>query len=132
VEITKNAAAKLRQIRREAYQVQINTVVQACKAAAEGNLAKLQALAKAGIDLGDWDYDKRTPLHLAAENGRLEVVKFIVELGIGLNEKDRWGSTPLNEAIDHPAIYDYLKKKGAVLGKQMILKITSVTEVTND
>jgi len=41
-----------------------------CAAAATGNLAKLEQLAKEDIDLNCGDYDSRTALHLAAAEGK--------------------------------------------------------------
>jgi hypothetical protein len=40
-----------------------------CEAAAEGNYSKLAKLLKLGISPNVADYDKRTPLHLAASEG---------------------------------------------------------------
>ena len=48
------------------------------------------------IDVNVGDYDKRTPLHLAASEGHFDVVKILVENGAILKE-DRWGNTPLKE-----------------------------------
>lgn len=59
------------------------------------------------IDLNRGDYDKRTPMHLAAINGYLEIVEYLVENGCDVNPKDRWGSTPLNDATDDEVI-EYL------------------------
>jgi glutaminase len=44
------------------------------------------------------DYDGRTPLHLAASEGHMEVVKLLLEKGAPVNAKDRWGGTPLEDA----------------------------------
>lgn len=38
ITITKNVAAKLRKIRKEAYQTEIDTIIAACDAASSGNL----------------------------------------------------------------------------------------------
>jgi len=46
-------------------------------------------------------------MHLAAINGYLEIVEYLVENGYDVNPKDRWGSTPLNDATDDEVI-EYL------------------------
>ena len=40
----------------------------------------------------------RTALHLAAAEGSLEAVEYLVSHGHPLNVRDRWGATPLDEA----------------------------------
>ena len=64
--------------------------------------------------------DKRTAIHLAASEGKLEVVKFLVdEASIDPSPEDRWGGTPLDDAKrqNHTAVMDYLKSKGGKPGK---------------
>jgi ankyrin repeat protein len=39
-------------------------------------------------------------LHLATYNGHFEIVKLLVEKGVDINLKDRYGSTSLNDADD--------------------------------
>ncbi len=34
-----------------------------------------------GIDVNTGDYDRRTPLHLAAANGKAEMIQLLLELG---------------------------------------------------
>jgi len=51
-----------------------------------------------GVSLEEGDYDKRTPLHLASSSGHLEIVKFLIKCGVSKSPRDRWGSTPLNDA----------------------------------
>eukprot|EP00966_Prymnesium_polylepis_P207020 4795638-Prymnesium_polylepis.3 len=73
-----------------------------------------------GFDLGIGDYDKRTAIHLAASEGRLEVVKFLIEeAGANHSPADRWGGTPLDDATRHAhtQVIDYLKSKGAKASK---------------
>ena len=42
-------------------------------------------------DMNGADYEGRTPLHVAASEGRLEAVKFLVEkCGVNINVKDKW------------------------------------------
>ena len=51
------------------------------------------------VDLNTADYDARTALHLAASNGHLEIVNFLIKNGINLNSEDKFGGTPLDDAI---------------------------------
>ena len=68
------------------------------------------------IDSGD--YDKRTALHLAAGEGRLEIVRLLCEAGADVNVKDRWGGRPLDDAKRnrHDDVAGYLKSLGAEAG----------------
>jgi ankyrin repeat protein len=52
-----------------------------------------------GFDPKGSDYDGRTPLHLACEEGHLEVVKYLVSVGADINCQDRWGTTPMRGAL---------------------------------
>eukprot|EP01063_Lacrimia_lanifica_P027493 TRINITY_DN386_c0_g1_i2.p2 TRINITY_DN386_c0_g1~~TRINITY_DN386_c0_g1_i2.p2 ORF type:complete len:836 (+),score=420.59 TRINITY_DN386_c0_g1_i2:82-2589(+) len=89
-----------------------------CDAAAAGNAAELKVLCEQ-VNPDTSDYDKRSALHLAAEEGHLEAVKVLVEAGAHTNCADRWGTTPLSGAVQngHSEVADYLKAKGALLGK---------------
>ncbi|KAL1520012.1 hypothetical protein AB1Y20_023492 [Prymnesium parvum] len=88
-----------------------------CDAASEGNLNLLRQLVTSQnfvVDAGD--YDSRTALHIAASEGRLDVVQLLVEeLGADHSCADRWGGTPLDDAIrqDRTEIAHYLKSVGA-------------------
>jgi glutaminase len=44
------------------------------------------------------DYDDRTALHLAAAEGQLEVVRYLLAAGADPRPVDRWGGTPLSDA----------------------------------
>ena len=86
-------------------------------AAAAGDLEALRRTPKERID--DGDYDQRTALHLAASNGRLTVVACLVdELGANVSPVDRWGGTPLDDAVrhSHSSVRDFLEGKGALRG----------------
>jgi len=65
--------------------------------ASNGEVDKLQAVADKSL-MGTSDYDGRTPLHLACAEGQEAVVRFLLEAGVKVDAKDRWGRTPLDEA----------------------------------
>ncbi|XP_072254797.1 glutaminase liver isoform, mitochondrial [Pyxicephalus adspersus] len=86
--------------RKERSEVQHKTVVNLLFAAYSGDVSALRRFALSAMDMEQKDYDSRTALHVAAAEGHLEVVKFLIE-GCRVNPfvEDRWGNTPLQEAI---------------------------------
>ena len=80
--------------------VQAGEITTACSLAAEGNVAGLQQMAFGGFSMDSVDYDGRSPLHLAASEGKEEVVVFLLEVcGCRPDPRDRWGNTPLDDAL---------------------------------
>jgi glutaminase len=71
----------------------VSDVLRLCWAASTGDLDQVRALVGAGADPDLGDYDGRTPLHLAAAEGRDEVVAYLLELGVRTDLVDRWGGT---------------------------------------
>eukprot|EP00877_Chromochloris_zofingiensis_P012895 jgi/Chrzof1/785/Cz01g28220.t1 len=66
---------------------------------------------------GCMDYDKRTPLHVAAAEGAFTVVEWLLEVGADPNPLDRHDRTPLEEAVrnDHLEVVKLLTNaKGEV------------------
>lgn len=52
------------------------------------------------VDLDIGDYDGRTALHLACSENHINIVEFLLNNGVkNLNPTDRWGNTPLDDAI---------------------------------
>lgn len=52
-----------------------------------------------GSNLCLGDYDGRTPLHVAACEGHLKVVQYLLSHGASVYVKDRYGDTPLSNAV---------------------------------
>ena len=85
-------------------------------AAAEGDAEEVALLLSLNYSvINQGDYDKRTALHLAAGEGRLDVVKLLVKAGADVNAEDRWGGRPLDDAKRnrHDDVCEYLVKMGA-------------------
>jgi ankyrin repeat protein len=69
-----------------------------CAAAWRGNLVELAKLVESGADVNVADYDGRTALHLAAAEGHVEMVKWLLLRGARAVVVDRWGRTPADDA----------------------------------
>lgn len=80
-------------------------------AAARGDLVALRQAAARGVDLAAPNYDGRTPLHLAASEGRADVVAFLLAQGVAVDVQDRWGGTPYDDAArnGHAALAELLR-----------------------
>ncbi|GJQ09296.1 hypothetical protein GpartN1_g1087.t1 [Galdieria partita] len=63
-----------------------------------GDVERVALLLEAGAPVNYSDYDRRTPLHVAASEGHTEVVGLLLRYGAKTNLVDRWGSTPLDDA----------------------------------
>ena len=65
-----------------------------------------------GHNMGVSDFDGRTALHLAAAEGHLNCVKFLLQsCDVQHDATDRWGFTPLSEAekFGHQEVVDFLQ-----------------------
>jgi ankyrin repeat protein len=64
------------------------------------------------------DYDRRSPLHVAASEGHLAICEFLVANGAVINRSDRWGGSPLDDAHRHrhAHVTKFLLAHGAVSG----------------
>jgi glutaminase len=87
-----------RRIRQES---ETNFIYQAIYAASIGDINELKRLLAHGHDLERADYDGRTPLHLAAAEGQTDTVQYLLKQQVLRDPKDRWGCTPLDDAIRH-------------------------------
>ena len=70
-----------------------------------------------GFVLTQADYDGRTALHVAACEGHLEVVKYLLEHGASVHLRDRFGHSPLDDAVrfGHEEVVEILVNTGAHL-----------------
>ncbi|CAE7573135.1 SKOR, partial [Symbiodinium sp. CCMP2456] len=90
-----------------------------CDAASAGNILKLQQLIENSVDVNISDYDARTALHLAATEGQLLAVSFLISSARAFTSpQDRWRSTPLQDAVraGHIDCVRLLAFAGASLG----------------
>ncbi|KAJ8343973.1 hypothetical protein SKAU_G00313020 [Synaphobranchus kaupii] len=92
----------------EGYQI-MNVLLAAYK----GDVQSLRRYFLSGADLNAVDYDARSALHVAASEGHVEVIKFLIEnAGANPLANDRWGNTALQEAVrsNHVQTVQLLKK----------------------
>jgi ankyrin repeat protein len=61
--------------------------------ASRGDIPGLRMLLDEGLPVDSADYDGRTALHLAASEGKGEVVQFLLERRANVNPVDRWRKT---------------------------------------
>ncbi|XP_078612725.1 glutaminase kidney isoform, mitochondrial-like [Branchiostoma floridae x Branchiostoma japonicum] len=69
-------------------------------AAYNGDVTALRRCVMLGMDMEVTDYDGRTALHIAAAEGHVQVVRFLLEkCGVRHDLQDRWGQVPLDDAV---------------------------------
>jgi ankyrin repeat protein len=96
-----------------------------CTAAATDDLPQLKRLLQHRCKVNVTDHDSRTPLHLAASNGRVATVHFLLEQeGILVNAADQFGNTPFDDAEREkakygPTVRSLLLAHGGVPGKHV-------------
>ncbi|XP_066480291.1 60 kDa lysophospholipase-like [Tiliqua scincoides] len=97
----------------------------ACAAAKASDLDALKVLQNMGGNLSSGDYDGRSPLHVASCEGNLEIVEHLLMSGATVYAKDRFGATPLLNAIKfrHKDVICLLRKTGAHLSSQELMNI---------
>lgn len=97
--------------RKELYAI-IPTII--CTASAQGNMDVIMDIVERKFDVNVCDYDKRTGLHMAALNGKFEIVKFLIHSGALSNLKDQSGHSAFDLAKqgNHQEICDFLESLG--------------------
>ncbi|KAG9465032.1 hypothetical protein GDO78_019039 [Eleutherodactylus coqui] len=88
---------------------QVKSVINLLFAAYTGDVSALRRFALSAMDMEQRDYDSRTALHVAAAEGHVEVVRFLLEAcKVNPFPKDRWNNTPIDEAM-HFGHHDVVK-----------------------
>ncbi|XP_071955671.1 myotrophin homolog [Antedon mediterranea] len=80
-----------------------------------GDIENLESsVSVAGFDINAF-IGQRPPLHIAADYGQLDVIKFLVGKGADINKKDKLGMTAVLAAIyeNHYECVKYLLDNGA-------------------
>jgi ankyrin repeat protein len=76
-----------------------------------GDLDKLRIYYECGANLNIEDHNKRTISHIAAAEGHIDIIKFLVEeTNVNILSNDKWGNTPYSEA-KNKEIRDIIKNK---------------------
>ncbi|KAJ5356295.1 hypothetical protein N7517_010904 [Penicillium concentricum] len=86
-------------------------------AASHGHVTVVNILLEYGVrpDIHIGNYERRTALHFAAEQGHLDVVRALADAGCSIDAQDKNGETPLAFAAqkDHLDIVEFLLSRGA-------------------
>ena len=109
-----------------------------CELCRAGSLETLKLMISCGAAINAADYDRRTCLHLAASEGNMRIVEYLIDSGADVNSTDRfvtptptptptpipsltprptltrWGSTPMIDAVreGHRTVADLLRRRG--------------------
>ncbi|XP_076284014.1 glutaminase isoform X6 [Lasioglossum baleicum] len=97
--------------RRHKYETKGLSIVNLLFSAASGDVTALRRHRLSGMDMTLSDYDGRTALHLAASEGHIDCVEFLIEqCAVPDSPKDRWGKRPIDEAetFGHMQVVEYL------------------------
>ena len=95
-----NATAKIKGGRNVLHVVAFNGFIDICKLLTVNGIEEIN-----GVDDEGW-----TPLHLAAQEGHLDIVKHLVEKGANFRASSKTGRTPLHmcSSCGHVGILEYL------------------------
>ena len=100
--------------------------VQLINAAFELDLEQTHRLVQFGVSVNAKDYDGRTALHIAASEGWVELIDFLLDADADVNAIDRFGGSPLADAVREGA------KKANIASKHPGASSTPAAHVAHD
>uniref|UniRef100_A0AC34FBB4 Glutaminase n=1 Tax=Panagrolaimus sp. ES5 TaxID=591445 RepID=A0AC34FBB4_9BILA len=116
--------------RRKIGNKETDLVVSLLFAAKNADLDTIRRLYLQGANLNMVDYDGRTALHLAAAEGHIMIVKFLLHVvKADCQIRDRWGRSPLDDAksFHHTACVTLLQRASSRAAREH-RRMASVTE----
>ena len=97
-------------------------IEQLLESAGNGDLKLVKAILHGNplTDINSGDRCQSSALHYAADNGRLDVVEFLVSMGASVNITNMWEKTPLHAACNngHFEVVKFLVENGARIEAQ--------------
>lgn len=106
-----------------------------CKAAFDGRLDDIKRLVDNGVDPNESDYDQRTAMHLAASEGQMDILEYLVGIKANIMCRDRFNGTPLEDAVRHnfevrnaPLVQKLLRDHGATLSGEGLTYVVKMCE----
>ena len=87
-----------------------------CNAARSDNISLMkEVLTDFAFMINCVDYDGRSPLHVASSEGNISSVKYLLEMGANLHLRDRFGHSPLWDALKsrNKTVIELLRSGGA-------------------
>jgi hypothetical protein len=106
----------------------VDLICKLCRSAAEGDVTTVKSLLNSNVSVNAVDYDHRSALHLAASNGKLEMVQCLLNMGASTATEDLWGSNPKDYAVqsNHDLVHEELcrddKKQSPALPEDWLPK----------
>ncbi|TRY72087.1 hypothetical protein TCAL_12368 [Tigriopus californicus] len=99
----------------------LNKIYDAEKATEKPVVLKVQDKVLTVVDdLDEINRDQQSILHIAAKQGRLDTVKFLIHEGAKINAMEKGGNTPLmlSATSGNPDVTNYLLDRGALADKE--------------